>query len=171
MKDRIQSKMTTSWPGSNVWDEKRDDFLAAAQQVVWLYEAKEALAKITVNNYQWKHEPGSQEHPVYVNFKIRINLKNGLPVPIHIESGTWDSGSDGIPAFEPSQQLKWRLKEGDPEMPSLTVPGGSVFRTWVGLAPNTEAPECLRRSAARQTGTMHLHLKIGTHPIDHDLRF
>jgi hypothetical protein len=171
MKDRIQSKMTTKIPGSHVWDQKRDEFLAFAAQVVSLYEIKEALPKITLNNYQWKHEPGSPEHPVYVNFKIRINLRNGLSIPIHIESGTWDSGSDGIPPYEPSQQLKWRLKEGDPEMSSLTVPPGSVFRTWIGLAPKTEASESLKRSAARQTGTLHLHLKIGVHLIDHDLRF
>ncbi len=172
MKDRIQSDIPKAdLPGSAVWDEKREEFLTFAQQVVSLYETRAALPLITINDYQWKHEPGSPDHKVYVNYKIRINLKNGLSTPIHIESGTWDSGSDGIPAFEPSQQLKWRLKEGDPEVGSLTVPAGSVFRTWIGLAQTVDVLECLKRGAAKQTGTMHLHLKIGGHLIDHELRF
>lgn len=172
MKDRIQAGIPIDdIPGSSVWDEQREEFLGYAKEAVSLYEAKDALSLITVNNYQWKHEPGSPDHKIYVNFKIRINLKNESNTPIHIESGTWESGKDGIPAYEPSQQLKWRLKEGDPEAYSLTVPAGSVFRTWVGLAQNTDAAECLKRSASKQTGTMHLHLKIGQHLINHDLRF
>jgi hypothetical protein len=172
MKDRLQAKLPNrNLPGSPLWDQKRDDFLHVAQQAVSLYEVKAALPKITVNNYQWKHEPGTPDHKVYVNYKIRINLKNGLSTPIYIESGTWESGSDGIPPFEPSQHLKWRLKELDTEQQSLLVPAGSVFRTWIGLAHDTSCAECLKRSAAKQTGTMHLKLEVGGHLVDHDIRF
>jgi hypothetical protein len=90
LKERIQKTMTTSFPSAQKWDEKRDEFLILAHQIVSLYQLKEALPMITVNNYQWKHEPGSTEHKVYVNFKIRINLKNGLPTPStsNLELGT-----------------------------------------------------------------------------------
>ena len=172
MKDRIQTGIPKDdLPRSSVWDDKRNDFHAFAQEVVSRYETIAALSLITINNYQWKHEPGTPEHKVYVNFKIRINLRNGLPDPIHIESGTWESGSNGIPLYESPQQLRWRLKEGDIENTSLIVPAGSVFRTWVGLAPNTTCADCLKRSAAKQTGTMHLCLKVRQHLINHEIRF
>jgi hypothetical protein len=174
LKDRIQPNLptVTKLPGSNIWDQKREDFLEMVAKAVLLYEAQEVLHKITVNNYQWKYEPGTAEQRVYVNYKIRINLKNGSSVPISIESAEWDSGKAGIRPFGSSpQQLKWRLKEGDQEVSSLAVPSGAVFRTWIGIATGIHEPECLMRSAARETGTMHLHLKINDHLLDHDLRF
>ncbi len=64
MKDRIQAGIPADdLPGSSVWDEKREEFLGFAREAVSLYEAKAALSLITVNNYQWKHEPGTTENP------------------------------------------------------------------------------------------------------------
>jgi hypothetical protein len=128
MKDRLQADIPKAGlPGSAMWDEKREEFLSFSRQAVSLYETKAALPLITINNYQWMHEPGSPEHPVYVNFKIRVNLKNGLSNPIHIESGTWQSGSDGIPTSASSQQLTWRLKQADPRSAFTNCSGRRSF--------------------------------------------
>jgi hypothetical protein len=168
MKDLIQSKLTATVPGSHVWDQKRDGFLSAAGGAVSLYEAKESLSKITLKEYEWKREEGTS---VVVHSKLRIAFKNGSGEPLHVERGSWDAGSNGVPPFEPSQQLKWQLKRGDKEEFDISVPADSLFRAWIGLAEHVAGPECLSRCATRSTGTLKLKLRLRGHLLDHNIRF
>ncbi|MGO9256085.1 MAG: toll/interleukin-1 receptor domain-containing protein [Bryobacteraceae bacterium] len=155
MKDRIQSDIPKAdLPGSAVWDEKREEFLVVAANAASLYEAQQDLGKIRVEEYKWCWEPGSETDKVYIKSKIRVTFRNGLKTALQIESGVWESGSDGIAPYDPHQLLKWQLKPGDAEVLAVSVPAGSTFRTWIGLAENVNGEECLNRSGSRTTGTM-----------------
>jgi hypothetical protein len=168
LKDLIQRKLTAQVPGSNVWDQKRDDFLSVASREVSLYEIKESLGRIAVIQYCWSREDGAN---VKVHSKLRIIFKNQTGKSLMIERATWESGRDGIPPFEQSQHLKWQLKQGDKEEFELEVPADRNFRTWIGLAEHVAAPECLNRCAKRNTGKLHLKLRLRDHQIHHGIRF
>lgn len=172
MKDRLQAKLTIpTAPGSHVWDQKRDDFLGVAEETASLHNVKDELAKLKIVDYRWCWEPGSATVTVYVKSKIRITFKNEMKDEFYIESGEWESGSDGIPLYQASSRLKWHLKPGGPESYSIAVSPGSTFNTWIGLAENVKGEDCLNRSGAKRTGTLHLHLKLNGHSLIHDMRF
>jgi hypothetical protein len=168
LKDLIQQKLAAQGPGSNVWDQKRDDFLSVASREVSLYEIKESLSRIAVTQFWWSREDGAS---VTVHSKLRIMFKNETGQSLKIERGTWDSGRDGIPPFEQSQNLKWQLKAGDKEEFELEVPADRNFRTWIGLAEQVAAPECLNRCATRSTGRLQLELRVRDHKIHHEICF
>jgi hypothetical protein len=170
LKDRsVRMGKIDNPPSSSVWDQKRDNFHLVAAAASSLYQAKEDLGKIVVTEYHWSREEGEK---IIVHSKLRISVRNGSKDVIYIQGGEWLSGSDGVPMFEPPQQrLKLQLNPGDKEVYELTVPSGSTFHTWIGLADHVKGEECLRRSGARRTGTMHLRVKIGDHAFTHALQF
>jgi hypothetical protein len=168
IKHRIQTQLVLSGPPPFVWDQKREDFLKVAKTAVDLYEATEALTKIPITDYKWQRDDGPN---IFVHSKLRVILTNSTGNDIFIEGATWNSGSDGIPAFEPSQKLKFQINPSDPEALALNIPRDANFRTWIGLADHITATECLRHSGARRTGTLTLNVKVSGQSIKHDLLF
>lgn len=165
LRDRIR---VAKPPATSVWDEKREDFLKTARRTVTWYEAKESLSHITVADYKWFPD---DKQETKVHRKLLVTLNNGTGRPFTVESGQWISGSEGVPPFERSQRLKWRIGPKDPETLTTQVPPDVEFRTWIGPNESVEQAEVLRRSAARRTGTMRLTLQIEGHVLDHELLF
>jgi hypothetical protein len=116
------------------------------------------------------HETASIVQLVYPA-TLRIRFKNGTGQVLQIESGRWNSGSEGVPSFFPSQAVKWQIKRGDEEKEAIKIPIGSEFRTWIGLNDSVDGTECLTRCALKRTGTLHLELRIGIHALEHEFHF
>jgi hypothetical protein len=174
LKDRIQTDIARDHvPGSDTWDEKRQDFPTVAADAVSQYEAQQDLNNIILDDYKWCWEEGNETQKVWAHAKLRFRFKNAARKPLDIESGTWDSGNHGVPLLvtPPNWQLKWHPRLGAPEVESLQVAPGSSFNTWIPLAETVKADECLRRSAAKRTGRMELKLRIGNHSLTHLMMF
>jgi hypothetical protein len=142
--------------------------LITAQAEVSKYQAKAKFSQVPIIDYLWKREDGDN---ATADSELRITLINETGTQITVQDGRWTPGIDGIPLLYRTSVIKWQLRPGTEEKDMLDVPANSPFQTWVGLANNIDGTECLARAGKRNTGTLHMKIRIGANLIDHEITF
>jgi hypothetical protein len=155
----VVTKGKRNRPGTPRWEECREEFITKLE--AWMPTG--LLSQLPIADV---FVARTSRDDITYKAKLRIVLTNATGKKIKVGPAYWDGGSVGVPLQAVVSPLLWQLVENGPEATTVSVPAGTTFRTWIGLAQSVTDREVLRRCALKRLGSLRLSVVVGGDRFD-----
>jgi len=153
------------------WGHQQRAFLKTAGDLVSHQASQELAMRVVLRTLEIDRVPETAKE-VY-KLKLRIVLRNDTGKDIQVGPATWKSGIGKVPLQAPPvSPLKLQVETDlgwSQEEPSIVVPEGRLFRTWVGVTQSTPEKDFLTRHVEKRLGKLQLAMKISAADVKLDV--